>query len=130
MEETLMKIAVASQNRREITGHAGRCRKYWIYDIDDQQTTNKVLLELPKEQSFHESSPQAAHPLDEVTVLISGGMGQGMLRRLATKGIIGIVTEEKEPDAAVSAYLAGRLQTVGAEQGCHHDHGHEHHHHH
>jgi predicted Fe-Mo cluster-binding NifX family protein len=122
-----MKIAVASQNRREITGHAGRCRKFWIYDISAQQATDKKLLELPKEHAFHESSPQAPHPLDDVTVLISGGMGQGMLRRLAGKGIIGIVTEEKEPDAAVAAYLNGRLQTRGAEAGCHHDHHHHHH---
>lgn len=26
-----MKIAVASQNRKDITGHTGRCRKFWIY---------------------------------------------------------------------------------------------------
>jgi predicted Fe-Mo cluster-binding NifX family protein len=123
-----MKIAVSSQNRREITGHAGRCRKFWIYEIEDQQTKGKELLELPKEQSFHESSPQSAHPLDDVTVMISGGMGQGMLRRLAAKGIIGIITEEKEPDSAVKAYLAGRLQSVGAGEGCHHGHAHDHHH--
>lgn len=123
-----MKIAVSSQNRREITGHAGRCRKFWIYEIEDQQTKGKELLELPKEQSFHESSPQTAHPLDDVTVMISGGMGQGMLRRLAAKGIVGIITEEKEPDSAVKAYLAGRLQTVGAGEGCHHGHAHDHHH--
>lgn len=28
-----MKIAIASQNRREITGHTGHCRRFWIYDI-------------------------------------------------------------------------------------------------
>lgn len=122
-----MKIAVTSQNRRDITEHAGRCRKFWIYDIENAQTRGKELLELPVAQSFHESSPHEPHPLDEVTVLISGGMGQGMLRRLAAKGIVGIVTEEKEPDAAVAAYLAGQLRTCGHEQGCHH--AHEHHHH-
>jgi predicted Fe-Mo cluster-binding NifX family protein len=123
-----MKIAITSQNRREITGHAGRCRKFWLYDIADNEVRNKVLLELPKEQAFHESAPQQPHPLDDITVLISGGMGQGMLRRLAAKGIIGIVTVEKEPDIAVKDYLAGRLQTLGAEQGCHHGPGHAHHH--
>ena len=78
-----MKIAVTSQNRREITEHAGRCRKFWIYEIENNQVASKTLLELPKEQSFHESSPHEAHPLDEVAVLISASMGQGMLRRLA-----------------------------------------------
>lgn len=123
-----MKIAITSQNRREITEHAGRCRKFWIYDVEDQQTRGKELLELPKEQTFHESPPHMDHPLDDIAVLISGGMGQGMLRRLAAKGIVGIVTGEKDPDAAVAAYLAGQLRTLGPEQGCHHGHGHDHHH--
>jgi predicted Fe-Mo cluster-binding NifX family protein len=123
-----MKIAITSQNRREITEHAGRCRKFWIYDIETQQTRSKELLELPIAQTFHESSPQEPHPLDGVAVLISGGMGQGMLRRLAAKGIVGIVTAEKDPDAAVAAWLGGRLATLGAAQGCHHGHGHDHHH--
>ena len=123
-----MKIAITSQNRREITEHAGRCRKFWIYDIEAKQVRNKTLLELPKEQSFHESSPLAPHPLDDVTALISRSMGAGMLRRLAGKGILGIVTEESNPDAAIAAYLAGKLLTHGHGNGC--QHGHEHHHHH
>jgi predicted Fe-Mo cluster-binding NifX family protein len=124
-----MKIAITSQNQREITEHAGRCRKFWIYDIEEKQIRNKALLKLPKEQSFHESSPLAPHPLDDITVLISRSMGAGMLRRLAGKGILGIVTEESNPDAAIAAYLTGRLQTQGAGNGCQHGNGHQHHHH-
>lgn len=124
-----MKIAVTSQNRREITEHAGRCRKFWIYEIDNNQVTSKTLLELPKEQSFHESSPHEAHPLDEVAVLISASMGQGMLRRLAAKGIVGTVTAEKDPDTAVAAYLAGKRQTPPSGHEGRHGRGtHQHHH--
>lgn len=123
-----MKIAVTSQNRREVTEHAGRCRKFWIYDIEDKQVLNKQLLELSLEQSFHESHPHQPHPLDVAAVLISGSMGQGMYLRLAAKGIIGIVTGEKDPDRAVNEYLAGNLSPVGDAIGCRH--GDEHHHHH
>ena len=28
-----MQIAVTSQNRKTVTEHAGKCRKFWIYDI-------------------------------------------------------------------------------------------------
>jgi len=121
-----MKIAITSQNRREITEHAGRCRKFWIYDIEENKIRNKSLLELPKEKSFHESSPAESHPLDDVTVLISASMGQGIKRRLAAKGILAIVTTERNPDDAVSAYLSGRLQILAPEEDCHH--GHHHHH--
>jgi predicted Fe-Mo cluster-binding NifX family protein len=124
-----MKIAVTSQNRREITEHAGRCRKFWIYDIEDKQIVDKNLLEIPAAQSFHESSPHDPHPLDNVAVLISASMGQGMVRRLAAKGIVAITTNDKDPDAAVVAYLEGRLQAITAGQGCNHGHGHGHHHH-
>lgn len=115
-----MKIAITSQNRREITEHAGRCRKFWVYNIDHGAVTEKNLLELPKEQSFHESSPHTTHPLDGVDVLISRSMGQGMLRRLAGKGILGIIAEEQDPDAAIEAWLNGTLQVTPPDQGCHH----------
>jgi predicted Fe-Mo cluster-binding NifX family protein len=116
-----MKIAVTSQNRREITGHAGKCRKFWIYDVSDRKIGEKNLLELPKEQSFHESSPHAPHPLDDIQVLISGGMGMGLMRRLEAKGIEGIITSETEPERAVAAYLGGTLERLVPHN---HSHGH------
>ncbi len=128
-----MKIAVTSQNRRAITEHAGKCRKFWIYDIEQSQVAGKTLLELPIEQSFHESSPDDPHPLDAVQVLIAGGMGPGLSHRLAAKGITALVTSETDPDRAMVAYLRGAL-TVGANprdpvlHQPHHRH-HRHHHH-
>lgn len=118
-----MKIAVASQNRRTIMEHAGRCRKFWIYETEQDKVVRKELLELPKEQSFHDSSPHASHPLDEVQVLIAGGMGHGLSHRLTHKGIVGIVTPETDPDRAVTAYLDGSLAVLSPGS---HDHGHGH----
>lgn len=121
-----MKIAITSQNRREITEHAGRCRKFWIYNVENDQVIGKELLELSKEESFHESDPHQPHPLDGNDILISRSMGHGMQRRLASMDILGIVTNETSPDAAVTAYLEGRLRAQGPDEGCHHDHGHHH----
>ena len=125
-----MKIAVTSQNRKTITGHAGKCRKFWIYEIEDQAVQGRELLELPIEQSFHESHGTAAHPLDDINILISGGMGSGLVGRLQQKGIAGLVTSETDPDAAVTAFLAGTLLIQVPEAHDHgHGHGHGHHHH-
>ncbi len=118
-----MKIAVTSQNRRNITEHAGKCRKFWIYDIEQNRISGRTLLELPIEQSFHQSPPQKAHPLDTVQVLIAGSMGPGLQQRLAAKGIIALVTAETDPDQAVAAYLQGTLSPRGV--ACTHDHGHD-----
>jgi len=117
-----MKIAVASQNRREITQHAGRCRKFWIYEIENGAITNKVLLELAKEQSFHDSSPHEPSPLDDAQALIAGGMGSGLLRRLENKGVKSLITSETNPDKAVEDYLKGVLVTLPAEP---HEHNHK-----
>lgn len=118
-----MKIAVASQNRKDITGHTGRCRKFWIYRIENGVVAGKELRELPKEQSFHESSPLEPSPLDDVQVLIAGGMGSGLVRRLQDKNIRALITQEKSPDQAVSDFLNGTLITEPSEP---HEHGHKH----
>lgn len=113
-----MKIAVASQNRRHITGHTGRCRKFLIYQIANGEILSKELLELPEELSFHRTSPRDPHPLDDVAVMINGGMGQGLARRLANKGIMCVITTKTDPDGAVLAYLNGRLKHQRTGFGC------------
>ena len=100
-----MKIAITSQNKHSVTGHAGKCRKFWIYQIDDGKVAYKELLELPLEQSFHASSPQEPHPLDDIQVFITGGMGEGLRRRLMVKQIEAVVTEETDLEKVIEQYL-------------------------
>nr|VFJ64283.1 MAG: Predicted Fe-Mo cluster-binding protein, NifX family [Candidatus Kentron sp. FM]VFJ64985.1 MAG: Predicted Fe-Mo cluster-binding protein, NifX family [Candidatus Kentron sp. FM]VFK16266.1 MAG: Predicted Fe-Mo cluster-binding protein, NifX family [Candidatus Kentron sp. FM] len=126
-----MKIAITSQNRREVTGHAGMCRNFFIYDIAEDSPPvikDKKLLELPKEQSLHEHAGGQPHPLDVVNVFITGGMGSGMRQKLAGKGIRGITTAETDPDNAIRAFLDGSLveQSPDHDCGCS-GHGHGHH---
>lgn len=120
-----MKIAVTSQNRKTITSHAGKCRKFWIFNIENKAIVSKELLELPKEQCFHESPKHEPHPLDNIQVFITGGMGQGMVSRLARKEIKGLVTEETDPENAVLLYLKDSLTTKEPEMHHHHDHSHD-----
>jgi predicted Fe-Mo cluster-binding NifX family protein len=126
-----MKIAVTSQNRKTISEHAGKCRKFWVYEIDKQQVIGKQLLELPLEQSFHESAhtadPQGAHPLDGTSLLITGSAGNGLKARLSQKGMKVWVTTDTDPDHAVAAWLNGTLSAV-TQQSHDCEHGHIHHH--
>lgn len=117
-----MKIAITSQNRKTVTGHAGKCRRFWIYEVEAGRVTGRELLELGLQESFHESRGQGPHPLDGVRALISGGMGEGLRLRLGQKGIDARTTSETDPDRAVAAYLAGNLPAGNPEHG--HDHGH------
>lgn len=122
----MMKIAVTSQNRKTVTGHAGKCRKFWVYEVDSADVKGRTLLELPMQQSFHASHGAGAHPLDSVNVLITGGMGMGLRERLKQKGIVAVATAETDPDRAVNAWLNGSLAELAPED---HAHGHGPHHH-
>ncbi|MCP4078174.1 MAG: nitrogen fixation protein [Gammaproteobacteria bacterium] len=116
-----MKIAVTSQNRKKITEHAGRCRKFWIFMIEENRIIDTKLLELAKEQSFHQSSPHEPHPLDDIDVLIAGDMGQGLVNRLKRNGITALITKESDPEQAVLLYLKGSLDNQDPNP---HQHGH------
>ena len=105
-----MKIAVTSQNRRTVTSHAGRCRRFWIYAVEEGAVAGRELLELPREQSFHESRAREPHPLDGIDALISQGMGEGLIQRLAGMGARGYLTEASDPDEAVRHWLEGTLR--------------------
>ena len=116
-----MKVAVTSQNQKAITEHAGRCRKFWVFNVENNKIVDRELLELPKEHAFHESSPHESHPLDGIDVLIAGGLGQGLIMRLERKGIRGLVTKETDPEKAVLLYLGGSLESQQPNQN-HHSH--------
>lgn len=104
-----MKIAVAFHNKKNVTGHTGRCRRFLIYDIDQNEITDKHMLEIDKYQTFHENHDPSNQPLGKVDVLITGGMGMGLVRRLQAMGIEPIITTETDPERSVLLYLAGEL---------------------
>ena len=115
------KIAVCSQNRKTVTEHAGKCRKFWVYDVAQGRVLGRSLLELSIEQSFHEAKDGQAHPLDEVDVLITGSIGGGLQQRLKQRGILGVMTSETDLDQAVADFLAGKIEPApAAGAGCAH----------
>lgn len=121
-----MRIVVSSQNRKQVTGHAGMCRNFLVYEVEGGEVRSSRLVELSQDQTFHELSGQQAHPLDGAQVLITGGMGAGLRAKLGAQGIVPVVTEETDPAQAVSAYLAGRLQAADDARCAEHHHEHEH----
>lgn len=105
LKDGILRVAICSQNRKTITEHAGKCRKFWIYDIRQGEVIGKTLLELPIEQALHSASADEPHPLDDVHALIAASMGSGLQQRLRQRGIYGIVTEESDPDQAIATLL-------------------------
>jgi predicted Fe-Mo cluster-binding NifX family protein len=100
-----LRIAVSSQDRRTITDHALRCRRFWVYDIRGDGIDGKSLRELTPEQTLHASELGENHPLDDVHVMITAGMSPFLYQRLRRGGIKPYVTEESDPDRAVRMLL-------------------------
>lgn len=107
MTETTQLIAVTSQNRRSVTGHAGRCRKFWLYPVRDGVVGERQWVELGLEETFHAIPGGLPRALEGVTTLISQGMGSGMVMRLERLGIRAWITGIDDPDLAVQAFLRG-----------------------
>ena len=119
-------IALTCQNRRDITLHAGQCRKFLIYPVQGSQIGEPRLLELPIEASLHNSVAGQPHALDGVGCLVSGGMGDGLRRKLAQRGIQTCLTTERDPLVAVQRHLQGTLVDEGVPHEHEHAHGHAH----
>ena len=102
-----MRVAVTSQNFRTVTGHAGKTRRFIIYEADAAGEPVEVeRLDLPKEMSMH-AWPGGPHPIDVADVLVTAGCGEGFIRKMAARNIRVIRTAETDPEAAARAVFAG-----------------------
>lgn len=121
-----MRIAVTSENGKTITRHAGRARRFLVFETDPAGEPVEVAR-----FALAEGLSLAAHadpsPLDGVDVLVSGSAGAGLVRRMARRGVAVAVTTERDPASALRALLQGTLQPIDPETG---EEGHHHHHHH
>ena len=102
-----MKIAVSSQNFKSVTGHAGKSRRFIIFDVGSPCDVPEVVwLDLPMEMSFHEFTG-GKHPLDEMDMIVTASAGQGFVSKMAQRGIRVVISEERDPYQAVRDCLAG-----------------------
>ncbi|HEX8988317.1 MAG TPA: NifB/NifX family molybdenum-iron cluster-binding protein [Rhodocyclaceae bacterium] len=122
-----MRIAVTSQNFRTVTGHAGRARRFMIFEAEPGQAPREAeRLDLDIDMAIHGFDPRARHPLDGMDFLLTGGCGQGFINHLAARGVRVIVTAETDPLQAVVDLLAGRVKVPASSCGDGDGHGHSH----
>ena len=111
-----MKIAIASE-KETVTEHFGHCENFNIYDVED----NKIVKSESIANPGHKPGflPNFLNDMG-VTVIISGGMGDGAVNIFNEKGIEVVVGAEGDSKTAAEDYLSGALKTTGAV--CDHDH--------
>jgi predicted Fe-Mo cluster-binding NifX family protein len=104
-----MRIAVTSQNFRTITGHAGKTRRFLIYEADPAGEARELdRVDLPMGMSMHDDH-RDDHPLFQLGLdaLVTQGAGQGFVARMARAGISVHRTSLADPVAAVRALAKG-----------------------
>ena len=81
MTRPVKRIGVSSQNFRTITGHAGKARRFLLYESSDANQAKEVgRLDLPKNMALHEYRDRH-HPLFSLDVVITGSCGNGFIQR-------------------------------------------------
>jgi predicted Fe-Mo cluster-binding NifX family protein len=126
----VMRVAVTSQNFRNVTGHAGHARSFLIFEAEPGGEPVEVeRLSLSRELVIHEFRG-GPHPIDGVEVLLSAGFGDGFAQHMAARGITAVRTEKSDPIDAVKHFLAccaaGLDLATEPNCDCGHDHDHAH----
>jgi len=108
-------VAVTSQNKKTVTKHAGECRNYFIYAIENNKIASRQVWELHDNEilkyTFHEDkSANPKNVLYDVDILLTGSIGRGGVNRLANQNVTAYVIKEKDPDTAVEKLIKGTLE--------------------
>lgn len=107
-----MNYVVTSQNKRDITAHPGKCRKFWRYETDGDKVIEKTLIEVEKENTFSQSGTviEKLLPLD---VMITREMGDGLRQKLMNRGVFVYQVDDPDmtPDAVVEQFIQANQQS-------------------
>ena len=70
-----MKIAVTSANGRTISGHAGKCPGYLLYELNSDQTVRQKHIKLDSSEVLKNMSGQLSshpeHPLFGINAFVT-----------------------------------------------------------
>lgn len=128
-KEKSMKIAVITEDGKKISQHFGRAPFYLVLTIENGQVVNREMREKLGHAHFaseahdadhhdgghgmdegsHNRHASMAQVISDCEVLLCGGMGQGAYESMRRLKIQPLVTELREIDTAVQAYLDGTL---------------------
>lgn len=115
-----MRIGVTSQNFRTITGHAGKTRRFLIYEATASEPPQEIeRLDLPQDQSLHAYAGED-HPILQLDALITASCGAGFIHRLGRHGVRVVATSATDPKTAVQALARGQALPEPLPQEHHH----------
>jgi predicted Fe-Mo cluster-binding NifX family protein len=122
-----MKIAVATDDLKTVTGHVGRCNAFIIYDVENDKIVNQEIRENnfthhrmqehhgehshEHRHEHHHSHQDLVDALKDCSHLICCGVGRRAIDDLDEKGIKVIITDEHSAEDAAIKLSKGILST-------------------
>ena len=114
-----IKIAVTTDENKNVYGHFGSATLFTVYTMEDGKLVEKK--EIANEGTGHVTTVETL--VNEcVNVLLCGGIGGPAMQGLLQKGILVIPGLQGDVDVAVSSYLDGSLTASTTPTCDHHDH--------
>jgi len=112
------RVAVASDDGRNVATHFGRCRYFVVYDVEDSRVVNREARENRFTQHARGGcggSDEQPHSHAGIVEALSGcdavlcrGMGWRAAEELGRNGITPtVLSRETDADGAVADYIAG-----------------------
>lgn len=105
-----MNLVLTSQNKKHITAHAGKCRKFWRYEIVNKQIVNQTLIEVAKEDSFSQGG-KVLEQLQPMDIFVTSGMGDGLKNKLSNLGVQVLVTDMVEVEPFIAKVMSQLTST-------------------
>lgn len=124
-----MKIAVITDDDNRISQRFGRAPYHVVFTIEDGKITNREMRNKMGHNQFagepheehhgeahgqdpasHNKHVQLANSIADCQVLLCGRMGMGAYVGMQQLNIQPIVTDFQEIDAAVQAYIDGKIE--------------------
>lgn len=124
-----MKIAAITEDGKTISQHFGRAPYYLVVTVENGQIVNRELREklghaqFQREGHEHEEAGKShglgpaadsrhgrmAEAIADCEAVLCGGMGRGAYESMKARDIRPVVTDIKEIEAALGAYLNGQI---------------------
>lgn len=127
-KELTMKIAVITEDGKNISQHFGRAPYYLVFSIERGEVVNQELRNKPRhhtstiqahseehhtrhgqDETSHQKHISMAEVITDCKVLICGGMGRGAYESMRQLNIQPIVTDIRDINDAIQAFIDGKL---------------------
>lgn len=98
-------VALTTQNKRNVTEHAGKCRNFLVRDLANDSGASWQLRSIAKDDTLSARKDGLPAQLQDVDVVITAGAGPGLQRRLQALGVELFVTDMLMPEHALADWL-------------------------